>query len=89
MKYSMNSLDFAIDTLLPNIESAKELGATFNRTSLLAMVAEDRFWKSHTEQDFNPSYKERMCEFVVAEALKDIHIIGWMVPGDMELEETL
>lgn len=86
MKYSMKSLDFAIDTLLPNIKAAKELGASFNRPNLLAMVAENRFWRSHTERDFNPSYKERMCEFVVAEALKDIHTIGWMVPGDMELE---
>lgn len=89
MKYSIKSLDFAIDTLLPDIKVAKQLGAIFNRPSLLTMVAEDRFWKSQTDDNFNPSFKERMCELVVAEALRDIHTIGWMVPGDMELEETL
>ena len=84
MKYTLNTLDAAIDHLLPKIKKAKTLGATFNRLPLLRMVAEDFFVESL--QDINHSYEKRVAHMISAEALKDLCEAGCLRGGDREFD---
>jgi hypothetical protein len=89
MKYSMKSLDFAIDTLAPNIKTAKEAGIRLNRPESLQLIARDLFVIKVLDRDYDPSYKEMLCTYVVAEALRDLQTIGWFEFGTKELENEV
>ena len=84
MKYTLNTLDAALDYLLPKIKKAKILGATFDRPTLLRMVDEDFFVESL--QDINHSYEKRVAHMITAEALKDLGEAGCLVGGDLEFD---
>lgn len=84
MKYSMKSLDTAIDMLLPKIRQAKDNGIDFNRPSLLKMVAEDFFVKS-IDREWNPTYEERVAYFVCQDAYRDLKDKGYFEFGSMEI----
>lgn len=89
MKYSMKSLDFAIDTLAPKIKAAKEAGIKFNRPECLELIACELFMTQVLDREYSPSFKEMMCTFVIAEALRDLHTIGWFEFGERDLENEV
>jgi hypothetical protein len=89
MKYSKKSLDYAIDTLSPGIKAAKDAGITFNRPEILRYIACDLFLAKELNREYNPSYKEMMCTYVVAQALQDLAKVGWFEFGDRELEDEV
>ena len=86
MKYNGVSLDLAIDILLPEMVLLKEAGVTFNRPTMIGMVANQYFLKK-TGSDL----KNQLCYHVVQEAARDLKKIGWINFGDesLELELTL
>ncbi|AKO61104.1 hypothetical protein AXI76_gp203 [Pseudoalteromonas phage H101] len=83
MKYNSDSLDKAIDLILPNIAKAKSEGIVFNRPSLLDMVAKEFFIKS-LDSSWNPSYDERVAYFICQEASYDLSLKGMMDFGTMQ-----
>ena len=87
MKYSMKSLDYALDYLLPEIKTAKNLGITFNRPTLIDMVAKKYFSEQFNED--RRDYKESMCYFVCHEACADLLRDGCFNFGTMDLEEDV
>ena len=87
MRYSVESLDYAIDTLLPSIAKAKELGAVFNRPELIDMVARQAFvQKVHEDRrHFNKS----MCYHVVWEAARELDENGFMLFGEKSIKQVI
>lgn len=87
MNYSMESLDLAINTLLPDIAVAREQGLLTNKPDLIKMVA----WKAFIEKvhedrrDFNKS----VCYHVVWEAAQDLEKDGFMTFGTRELKDEI
>lgn len=89
MKYSMKSLDFAIDVMSPKTKAAKEAGVKFNRPECLQLIARDLFVVKELDKEYDPSYKERICTYVIAEALRDLTTVGWFEFGERDLESEV
>ena len=86
MKYTMKTLDSALDFLLPKITEAKRQGVSFPRTDLIRMVAEDFFVDSlDSEEQLDYSYGKRVAHHICAEALHDLRSTeGCFVFGEKE-----
>jgi hypothetical protein len=95
MKYSVNSLDLALDYLLPSIRKAKEVGVSFDRPSLCKMAAQLQFVKIvlkdeiKDEYSFRKAYQTSLCEYVVAEALQDLNTAGYFIFGEKDLSQDV
>ena len=87
MKYDIVTLDRAINLLLPEIEAAKYKGVSFDRPTLLNMVSRDYFVKS-LDQEWNPSYDERVAYFVCQEAVLDLKTLGYFDFGQRNFKFT-
>lgn len=83
MKYNSDSLDKAIDLILPNIAKAKSEGVVFNRPSLLDTVAKEFFINS-LDREWCPCYNEKLAYFICQEASYDLSLKGVMDFGTMQ-----
>jgi hypothetical protein len=86
MRYNKESLDLALDTLLPEIKSAKDNGCKFTRPELLKMVAMDYFIK---DENIKVSFFNSTCYHVCQEALRDLNIIGNFEFGSDDIHNHL
>jgi hypothetical protein len=86
MKYSITSLDLAIETILPHVKKAKDAGALLQRarTDLMKDVAVEYF-TSTTPFD----QEKMMCLGVVRTAMKELSKEGQIEFGDKELSEEI
>ena len=83
MKFTVKSLDHAINFLLPNIKKAKENGINFNRPQLIQSIAMDYFVHS-LDRNWDPSYDERIAYHIVQCAAKDLSEYGYFEFGEID-----
>jgi hypothetical protein len=83
MRYNMESLDLALDTILPNLATAKKAGVQFDRPTLIRNASHKFFLDKEYEdrRDFN----RNMCYHVIWEAAKDLDKLGYFEFGQFEL----
>ena len=86
MHYNKESLDLALDTLLPEIKRAKDKGCKFTRPELLKMVAVDYFLK---DENIKVPFFNSICYHVCQEALRDLNIIGNFEFGSVNIHKHL
>lgn len=82
MKYTAQTLDNAIDYILPDIAKAKSMGVKFSRPDLLNNVAKYFFIKSF-DREYDPSYSERIAIYICQEAMIDLNTDGYFTYGEM------
>lgn len=85
MKYTRETLELAIDFLMPKVREAKKKGIDFNLQQLLSMVAEDYF-VNLLDSNWSPSHDYRVAIFICQEALKDLKTVGYMTFGEQVFE---
>lgn len=87
MKYNHESLDYAIDYILPAIKNAKEAGIHFNRPELVKMVAWEAFVTDAIGGQMR--YEKSLCYRIVWEAACDIEELGRFNFGDKDIKEQI
>jgi hypothetical protein len=82
MKYSSESLDFAIEYILPHVKQAKQAGAPIQqaRPQLMKDVAVEYFTR---HIPFNQ--EELFCFSVVREAMRELSKKGELTFGELDL----
>ncbi len=95
MKYTKDSLEAAINYLLPTIAETKSKGANFNLPDLCKMAACDGFvnliLKQNEQGDFNfkQHYNTSLCQYVVADALHSLNTFGEFKFGERNIFEEV
>jgi hypothetical protein len=87
MKYTMESLDYALETVMPNIALAKKAGVDFNRPVLIKMAAYDFFLNKEYED--RREFSRSMCYHVIWEAAQDLEEDGFFLFGGRNLKQEL
>ena len=76
MKWNKETLDAAIDHLLPTIKIAKEFGQEFNRVRLMTQIAENYFIISLSEEREVIKDTDLMAYTIISKALKELYADG-------------
>lgn len=76
MKWNKETLDAAIDHLLPTIKIAKEFGQEFNRDLLIKQIAENYFLVSFAEVPSVIKGNDLIAYTVISSALRDLYEEG-------------
>jgi hypothetical protein len=82
----MASLDLALDTILPNLATAKKAGVQFDRPTLIRN-ASHRFFLDK-EYDDRRDYFRGVCYHVIWEAAKDLDVHGHFQFGEIQLAQA-
>lgn len=86
MKWNKETLDNAINHLLPDVKKAKESGNVFNRVKLMTMIAEDQFIKTNTAKQKKIEHNESLAVLIVAEAMSELFKDGEISFGNETLD---
>lgn len=91
MKYSKNSLDLALEVLLPNVPTISRLGSPhIDRPAKIKMVAWNHFVRQVRDGvTASRDYDVNLCLYVVQQAAFELEKIGFMTFGNRELKDEI